>query len=84
MVVKHGKSNSNADFLSRQRGVEAVGDIRAEFLDEFPDKLDRKEETVFHLNEEDASEFDDVISYIDNKIYSAGLNKEEMSIFNTR
>ena len=52
VVVKSGKTNSNADFLSRQRGEEAVGDIQAEFPDKFPDDLDRKEEMVFHLNRE--------------------------------
>ena len=31
VVVKSGKSNSNANYLSRQRGEEAVGDIRASF-----------------------------------------------------
>ena len=43
-----------------------VGDIRAEFSDEFLDDQDRKEEAVFYLNGEEASEFDDVISYIAN------------------
>ena len=77
MVVKPSNSNSNADFLSRQRGVEAVGNIQSEFLDEFPDELDWKEEAMFHLNGEEASRFDDVISYITNKIYPPDLNKEE-------
>ena len=81
MVVKSEKSNSNADHLSRQQGEEAVGDIQAEFPDEFPDDLDRKEEMVFHLNGEEPSEFDDVISYIANRIYPPSLNKEEKSVF---
>ena len=81
MVVKLGKSNSNANYLSRQRGEEAVGDIRAEFPDEFPEDLDRKEEMVFHLYVEEPLEFDDVISYIANRIYPPGLNKEEKSVF---
>ena len=81
VVVKSGKSNSNANYLSKQRGEEAVGDIRAEFPDEFPDDPDRKEEMVFHLNGEEPSEFDEVISYIVNRIYPPGLNKEEKSVF---
>ena len=58
-----------------------VGEIQAEFSDEFPDDHDRKEETVIHLNKDEASEFDDVILYIANKIYPPGLNKEEKSVF---
>ena len=81
VVVKSGKSNSNADYLSRQRGEEAIGDIRLEFLDEFPDDPNRKEEMVFHLNGEEPSEFDDIISYITNRIHPHGLNREEKSVF---
>ena len=81
VMVKSGKSNSNTDYLSRQRGEEAVGDIRAEFPDEFPDDPNRKEEMVFHLNGEEPSEFDDIISYITNCIYPPGLNREEKSVF---
>ena len=69
VVVKSGKSNSNADYLSRQRGEEAVEDIRAEFLDEFPDDSDQKEEMVFHLNRGEPSEFDEIISYITKRTY---------------
>ena len=54
-----------------------VGNIQAEF----PDELDWKEETVFHLNGEEASKFDNVISYIANKVYPSGLNREEKSVF---
>ena len=80
-VVKSGKSNSNADYLSRQRGEEAVEDIRGEFPDEFPDDPNRKEEMVFHLNGEEPSEFDDIISYITNRTYPPSLNREEKSVF---
>ena len=58
-----------------------MGNIRAKFPDEFLDDQDRKEETVFYLNEEEASEFDDVILYIANKNYPPGLNREEKSVF---
>ena len=85
VVVNSGKSNSNANYLSRQRGEEAVGDIRVdfsdEFLDELPDNPDRKEEMVFHLNGEEPSEFNEVISYIVDRIYPPGLNREEKSVF---
>ena len=85
VVVKSGKSNSNADYLSRQQGEEVVGDIRAEFSDEFPDELpnnpDRKEEMVFHLNGGEPSEFDEIVSYITKRTYPPGLNKEEKSVF---
>ena len=84
VVVKLGKSNSNADFMSRLRREEAVGDIQAEFPDEFSDDQDRKEEMVFHLNGEEPSEFDDVISYIANHIYPPGLNMKEKSVSNTK
>ena len=80
VMVKSGKSNSNADYLSRQRGEEAVGDIQAEFPDEFLDDLNWKEEMVFHLNGEEPSEFDNIISYITNRIYPPGLNREEKSV----
>ena len=36
---------------------------------------------VFHLNGEEASEFEDVISYIANRIYPPGLSREEKSVF---
>jgi len=36
VVVKSGKANVNADYLSRQRGQKFVADISAEFSDEFP------------------------------------------------
>ena len=58
VVVKPGKANSNADYLSRQRGKESVADISAEFPDEFPDSslID-----VFHLRSETPSEYQEVI-----------------------
>ena len=59
MVVKPRKANSNADFLSRQRGQEVVEDISAEFLDEFLEigTLEPEEVTVFHINGGGESEF---------------------------
>ena len=80
-MVKPSRSNSNAGYLSRQQEEEVASNIRAEFLDKFLDNHDRKEETVFHLNGDEASRFDDVISYIANKIYLPRLNREEKSVF---
>ena len=36
---------------------------------------------MFHLNRDNSSEIDDVISYIANRIYPPGLNREEKSVF---
>ena len=56
-------------------------DIRAEFPDEFPDGLDWKEGTVFHINGEEESEFNDIISYLVDRIYPASLSREEKYMF---
>ena len=45
VVVKPGKANANADYLSRMRGPEAVSDITATFPDEFPEEAE-----VFHIS----------------------------------
>ena len=45
VVVKSGKANSNADYLSRHKGLEASSSIETPFLDEFPDEV-----FVFHLS----------------------------------
>ena len=81
VVVKLGKANANADYLSRQRGNEALEDIRAEFPDEFEEEPDRKEEQVLHINGEDEMEFSDIISYLVDKTYPTGLSREEKSLF---
>ena len=49
VIVKPGKANANADYLSRQRGTKALEDIQAEFPDEFRDEPDRKEDHVLHI-----------------------------------
>jgi len=38
VIVKSGKSNLNADYLSRQRGKESKEEISSEFPDEFPEE----------------------------------------------
>jgi hypothetical protein len=44
VVVKPGKANQNADYLSRMRGEETMQDIQAEFSDEFADAIVAGEE----------------------------------------
>ena len=39
VVVKPTKAKSNADFMSRQRGPEAISDIVSPFSDEFPKEV---------------------------------------------
>ena len=79
VVIKSEKSNSNADFLSRQHGTEAVKDISTEFqfLNEFLDGEDRKMEAIFHLNGKAASKFKDIIDYLKEQKYPEGLTREE-------
>ena len=81
VVVKSGKANANADYLSRQRGTEALEDIQAKFPDEFDNKPNRKEEQVLHITGEDESEFSDIIAYLVDRIYPTGLNREEKNVF---
>ena len=47
VIVKPGKANANADYLSRQRGTEALEDIQAEFPDEFRDEPDGRKITCY-------------------------------------
>ena len=74
VMVKPGKANANADYLSRQRGTEALEDIQAEFPDEFQNEPDPKEDQVLHITGEDESEFSDIIAYLVDRIYSTGLS----------
>ena len=75
--VKPGKANTNADYLSRQRGPEAVSDLTAEFPDEFLDE----EMDVRRLQPEKESEFQPVLDYLTTGQYPKGLNREEKSVF---
>ena len=78
IVVKPGKENLNADYLSKQRGKESVTDISVEFLDEFP-KSPLSE--VFPLNSEHVSEYQDIIDYLVESRYPKQINREEKEIF---
>jgi hypothetical protein len=87
VVVKPGKANVNADYLSRQRGKESAADISAEFPDEFPDppkeetNPDSTEVDVFHLNDGSVSEYQDIIDYLVQSKYPEQMSREEKEIF---
>ena len=81
VIVKPGKANANADYLSRQRGTEALEDIQAEFPDEFKDEPNWKEYQVLHITGEEDSEYADIIAYLVDRIYPTGLSREEKNIF---
>jgi hypothetical protein len=78
VVIKSDKANSNADYLSRQRGEESVADISVEFPDEFPDLSDV---AVFHLNNEVDSEFQDIINYLVRSEFPDLFTREEKEVF---
>jgi hypothetical protein len=78
VVIKSGKANSNADYLSRQRGEESIADISAEFLDKFPDLSDV---AVFHPNNEVDSEFQDIINYLVKSEFPDHFTREEKEVF---
>ena len=84
VVVKAGKANANTDYLSRQRGTEAVEDIQARFLDEFLDEPDRKDAPVLHISSEEKSEYSEIVSYLVNRTYPTGLSREEKSVFQNK
>ena len=79
VMVKPGKANANADYLSRQRGLEAASSIETPFPDEFPDEV-----LVFHLSEGELSAYEDIIKYLTEKVYPDGLTREEKMIFQTK
>ena len=83
IVVKPGKANSNADFLSRQRGQEAVEDISTDFPDEFLETRtqDPEEVAVFYINGRGKSEFQEVIDYLTEWKYLEEFIQEEKIVF---
>ena len=82
-MVKPGKANSNADFLSRQKGQEVVEDISADFPDEFLEIRTRKMEevTIFHINGEGESEFQEIVDYFTEQSYPEEFTREEKIVF---
>ena len=90
VVVKPGKANVNADYLSRQRGQQSVADVSAEFPDEFTDFSQNPVATeipdspwaeVFYLGHESVSEYQDVIDYLMKSRYPDRMSHEEKEIF---
>jgi hypothetical protein len=90
VVVKSGKSNSNADYLSRLRGKESIATISADFPDEFSDPLELSVEVsepksipvdVFHLGSESVSEYQDIIDHLVESRYPEQMSREEKEIF---
>lgn len=82
--VKAGKANTNADFLSRQRGLAAISDITAEFPDEFPDpefEVRIDEVGVNQLSTDTDSEYQPIIDFLSKDEYPEGLTREEKSVF---
>ena len=98
VVVKSGKSNLNADYLSRQRGPESQQAIPDEFPDEFPegtsiqdipDPRDFPEEEVpatsYQVNDEpEDQDLQRIKEYLQTNRYPEGLNREEKSVFQHR
>ena len=85
-MVKPGKANSNANFLLKQRGQEAVEDILADFLNEFPEigKTELEEVTVFYINGRSESEFQEVIDYLTEQRYPEEFIREKKIVFQHR
>ena len=92
VVVKSGKSNSNADYLSRQRGLESSTNLPAEFPDEFPEEypvvpeaklpeLPEEDVPVYQVEDTGGSDFQGIIEYLQTGRYPAHLNREEKSVF---
>ena len=82
VVVKPGKANANADFLSQQRGLATGESISADFLDEFLGG--RIPESMFHIDSEGASKFKDIIGYLMEQKYLEGLTRKEKSVFQNK
>ena len=59
-------------------------DIQAKFPDEFSDEPDRKNAQVLHISGEEESEFSEIISYLVDRTYPAGLSREEKSMFQSK
>ena len=83
VVMKPRKANSNADFLSRQQGHEAMEDISVDFPDEFLETgtPEPEEITVFHINGGGESEFQEIIDYLTERRYPNEFTREEKIMF---
>ena len=82
VLVKPGKSNANADFFSRQRGVPTIESLSVDFPDEFQGNTIL--ESMFHIEGKGISKFQDIIMYLTERKYSEGLTCEEKSVFQSK
>jgi len=90
VMVKPGKANENADYLSRQRGPEAVEDISTNFPDEFldediqesePTSLPLEVATMFYIDGVAISDYQDIIDYLVSQQYPKEFTLEERILF---
>jgi len=91
VVVKSGKANMNANYLSRQRGQKSVADISTQFPDEFTDppedlvpNPDSTLAEVFYLANESVSDYRDIIDYLVESRYLEQMSLEEKEIFHRK
>jgi hypothetical protein len=90
VVVKSGKMNVNADYLSRQRGPENSTDLSAEFPDEFPEQafsstgIPEEQVMVHQVAGATPSDFQSTIDYLASGQYPDRLSREEKIIFQFR
>ena len=82
VVVKSGKTNANADFMSQQRGIAVVKNISTDFLDEFLESLNP--DSIFHVDGKGTSKFQDIIMYLMERKYPEGLTCKEKSVFQNK
>ena len=66
----------------RQQGVPAIESLTTDFPDEFQDNP--FPESVFHVEREELSEFQEIITYLTEQKYPEGLNREEKSVFQSK
>ena len=81
---KPGKSNANADYLSRMRGESASADLDDEFPDEFPETRVTpgvEEIPVLQVSPDQPSTYADIKEFLISGTVPEGLNREEKSIF---
>ncbi|BBN20442.1 hypothetical protein Mp_Vg00020 [Marchantia polymorpha subsp. ruderalis] len=77
VVVKPGKTNANADYLSRMRGLAAVADISSQFLDEFPVQRVSIGAGAVRVEPPVPSEYEDIINYLKTRRYLAELSRDK-------
>ena len=93
---KKGKSNANADFLSRQRGPHCPEALEADFPDEFPEEdvvqvipdlselRSTSEVAAFLVEVDEDPDFKVIKNYLLTRTYPEGLSREEKGVFQHR